>query len=235
MKLRRILMGVTACSAVLLIALALYPIRNTGIKALLLASILVVCASVIGFCRNRKWKVAFVVCCLAIIAMPAFIPRRATDKERLRADYVRSLESYRDTRYVWGGENHRGVDCSGLVRAAWIDAQIRSGTGQLNFGLVRDACSTWWFDASAQELGKGYGGRTHRVLEAPSVRAIDSNKLLAGDLAVVARGVHVLAYVGSNKWIEADPGLHKVIKLDVTDRNAWLDSPAVVVRWNSLD
>lgn len=105
----------------------------------------------------------------------------------------------------------------------------------MNPGLIREAFLIWWFDASAKELGNGYSQRTHRILDAPTVRAIDQVQLQPGDLAVVSQGVHVLAYLGNGQWIEADPGVRRVIELSVKDKNAWLDTRPVVVRWTALD
>ena len=57
----------------------------------------------------------------------------------------------------------------------------------------------------------------------------------SGDFAIVARGVHALAYLGDHTWIEADPGAGKVIVVRTSDKNTWLDSSAVFVRWRDLD
>ena len=67
------------------------------------------------------------------------------------------------------------------------------------------------------------------------VRVINTGVLLPGDLAVVGNGAHVMAYLGDNQWIEADPGKRLVIKLHVSDKNPWLDSKPLVVRWAALN
>ncbi len=235
MKSKRIIAGVAGCTAFTLVALLVYPIRSTGIKGLLLLCFGFCCFALVYFVRSRVWKIALCAMLLVPFLIIAFGPHRPADSSTLRASYVASLTSYEGITYVWGGENRRGVDCSGLVRAAWIDAQFKVGVRQLNPGLIRDAASQWWFDASAFELGNGYGRRTQRITETNMVRVINPDVLLPGDLAVVGNGVHVMAYLGENQWIEADPAERRVIKLHVHDKNPWLDSKPLVVRWAALN
>ncbi|MFN2599036.1 MAG: NlpC/P60 family protein, partial [Pyrinomonadaceae bacterium] len=52
----------------------------------------------------------------------------------MRRAYIASLESYEGTRYVWGGENSRGIDCSGLVRRGLINADFHEGVVTANPG-----------------------------------------------------------------------------------------------------
>jgi peptidoglycan/LPS O-acetylase OafA/YrhL len=59
-------------------------------------------------------------------------------------------------------------------------------------------------------------------------------KRLALSLAVTANGVHVLAYVGNQTWVEADPGEWKVIQVKVPATNPWFLVPVRIVRWAQL-
>lgn len=235
MKVRRIVGGLAVCAVFVLVALALYPIRSTDIKALLLLCIGFCCVALVYLVRKRAWKILLGASLLGPVLIVAFGPHRPTNQAHLRLSYVDGLKSYHNIIYVWGGETRRGVDCSGLVRVAWIDTQFQLGVQQLNPGLVREAFLNWWFDASARELGNGYGTRTRWIQEATSVRTIEASKLQPGDLAVVGNGAHIMAYLGDNQWIEADPGERRVIELNVHDKNLWLDSRPVVVRWAALD
>jgi hypothetical protein len=55
-------------------------------------------------------------------------------------------------------------------------------------------------------------------------------------LAVTADGVHVLAYLGQGQWIQADPGVHRVIiEHATTSRSSWFDARVKVRRWKVLD
>jgi hypothetical protein len=48
-------------------------------------------------------------------------------------------------------------------------------------------------------------------------------------------GVHILAYLGDNHWIEADPTAHKVLIVQVPEsNNAWFNVPVRIVRWRTL-
>ena len=67
------------------------------------------------------------------------------------------------------------------------------------------------------------------------IRTMDYGPLLPGDLAVTVNGVHVLAYAGEGKWIQADPGIGAVATLEGrTADNAWFDMPVTVHRWRVL-
>ncbi len=93
----------------------------------------------------------------------------------------------------------------------------------------------WWFDLSALSLRDGARGWKQRLFRSPDINAIDSAKLLAGDLAVTIDGQHILAYVGTNRWIEADPGDLKVIAVTVPNRdNFWFQVPVYILRWKQL-
>lgn len=233
-RIRYVLWGLAVCSLIGIVALFRYPIRDTLTKAVLVSSVIVVLVAFISLFPTRRSKLIMTCFLLIPLLAMAFAPQRSMNAGKLRAEYVRRLTSYEGVEYVWGGETHRGVDCSGLVRAAWFETLRQRGWTEKDPGSFREAFRIWWFDSSAQELGRGYSGRTQRILEATNVRTIDTSRLVAGDLAVVARGVHVMGYLGNNEWIEADPGIHRVIRIKSNDKNSWLDSSAVVVRWNIL-
>src|SRR5690606_26471369 len=93
----------------------------------------------------------------------------------------------------------------------------------------------WWNDCTASVMGEG-GELTKVHAEARSVNEANAAALLPGDLAVTTNGVHVLAYVGDGRWIEADPGVGRVITLPVPEpRNAWFNTPVRIVRWRVLE
>ncbi len=114
-----------------------------------------------------------------------------------------------------------------------MDALWREGVRTLNPALLREAANLTWHDASASDFATGYGGRTVRVLQARSIQALDPGSLAVGDLAVVSN-VHILQYLGDGRWIQADPGVWRVVVLAMTDDDLWLRKPAVIVRWRLL-
>jgi hypothetical protein len=73
------------------------------------------------------------------------------------------------------------------------------------------------------------------VLGTPSINELDHSRLFPGDLAVTKGGGHVMAYLGSNLWIEADPGAEHVITVSAPCKtNAWFGEPMKVLRWRVL-
>lgn len=163
-----------------------------------------------------------------------FLPGKGVEGASLRRSSVEALQAYEGTPYVWGGESGLGIDCSGLVRQALIRASLREGIGSLNGDLVRSAVDQWWFDASAKALRDGYRGSTCVVGTAPSVNAASVEHLRPGDFAVTSDGVHVLAYLGSRRWIEADPELRRVVVVETPAQNPWFGVPVHLLRWRTL-
>lgn len=222
-------------AALIWVALIIYPIRSGPIKLLMLSSAIAAWGGLFLWIRNRKLRWALAMALSSAALSVAFIPDRPPPISKLRSEYVNALRAYEGTRYVWGGESWMGVDCSGIVRSAWIKAHLRVGITSVRPDLFRRALTLWWFDSSAKELALGYGGRTRTVHEAKSIQAQRDDGLQPGDIAVVGRGTHALAYLGKHTWIEADPGVQKVIVLKTSDGNPWLVSSAVFVRWRALD
>ena len=91
----------------------------------------------------------------------------------------------------------------------------------------------WWFDASAGAIQSGYRDYAVKLTNEGVLRVMSYDGLLPGDLAVTKNGVHMLAYVGDNKWIQADPGQMKVACQD--GRNAWFKSKVTTHRWAVLE
>jgi hypothetical protein len=170
--------------------------------------------------------------CLSLFLI---LPGRLIDSRSLRSEYIQAMQGYTSTPYVWGGENHVGIDCSGLVREGLIQANLKQGIMALNPTLVRQGLAMWWFDLSAIALRDGERGWTTQLFKANSINSIDTSQLLPGDLAATADGLHILAYIGEHKWIEADPGERKVIVVTVPAKtNYWFDVPVYILRWQQL-
>lgn len=159
--------------------------------------------------------------------------RQLPEPDTLRRDYVAGMRRYAGTTYIWGGESPFGIDCSGLIRRGLVDSLFCRGLRTFNPGLVRRALQLWWHDRSAGDLGDARaGGPTVPLFDAPSLNGLDHSRLLPGDLAVTRSGVHVLAYVGGDTWIEADMEKGRVISVTAPAReNSWFDTPMRLVRW----
>lgn len=162
------------------------------------------------------------------------LPGRSVQPEELAKDYEQTLRWFRGTRYVWGGENRVGIDCSGLVRKGLFWAQIRNGLRTMNGRPIREALQLWWHDSSAKALLDGHRGWTTRLFESRSISLADHTALKTGDIAITADGVHAFAYLGNHTWIEADPDQQKVIEEKIPSKNSWFQRPVVFMRWKWL-
>lgn len=188
--------------------------------------------------RLLRWAVPAVTVAVGIFLL---LPGRPVSQEALREKYVGCLKRYVGVLYVWGGENAVGIDCSGLMRRGLMDALFLEGLKTLNPSLVRESIHLWWNDTTARVLGEA-AGPTVAVTEppkgkadAPSINLLDHSLLQPGDMAVTTSGIHVLAYLGDQTWIEADPGVGTVVLAKAPSRdNPWLSSPVNIVRWKLL-
>jgi hypothetical protein len=179
--------------------------------------------------RVRFGLLGFTAIILIFLALPA---RSPPDRASLRSAYVSGLLRYDGVPYYWGGESPKGIDCSGLIRRGLIDSSFIRGIQTLDSGLVRFAIGLWWHDCTAQDFGEGHG-LTSRLFSISSINALDHSTILPGDLAVTSNGAHILAFLGANCWIEADPGVGRVITVFVPSKdNIWFQERMNIVRWN---
>jgi cell wall-associated NlpC family hydrolase len=191
-------------------------------------------AGLLSFYWSVKWLRILALTFSLLVIVSLVSPGKMPDAPAVRARYVDALRGYEGTRYVWGGENRLGLDCSGLVRKALVSANVSEGMRSLNPSAVRTAVSLWWNDCSARALGEGHRELTQHLFDAPSINQLDYAKLQSGDLAVTDDGVHVLAYLGEGNWIEADPDMRRVLVLSVPSTNTWFDTPVRLMRWRQF-
>jgi cell wall-associated NlpC family hydrolase len=149
------------------------------------------------------------------VAVPLIPGRAKIDADRLRQRFVEPLGQYDGVRYVYGGENHRGIDCSGLVRAAMVRALADESLAAGDPALLRAALQLWWRDTNAIQLGKGANGLTLPIADGAAIPMRAAQNPRPGDLAVTTSGSHVLACLGANRWIEADPDIMRVHIVDL--------------------
>lgn len=186
-------------------------------------------------CRRQRAVVALSFIAPVILVGILLAPGRPVDSEQLRSTYIESLASLEGTYYVWGGETRLGIDCSGLVRGAFIDANLRVGVRTANPALLRTAANMWWHDCSAKALGENYRGWTRTLAETKTLNDADYVQLLPGDIAVTAGGSHILAYLGNRIWIQADPLPMHVVKTTIPSKEGWFVQKAQLLRWTELD
>ncbi|CAK0757997.1 NLPC_P60 domain-containing protein [Gammaproteobacteria bacterium] len=213
----------------------LFPISNYYTRLIFVFLIVGSALSIlIAAWPHTRLRIGILIILLFIVAI-IILPGRATDQAALSTAFVRELQSYEGTKYVWGGEGRLGIDCSGLIRSAFVGAALKHGVVTMNPELIRLALSVWWHDATARQFGKGYRNLTNFVTTAGSINTIEPSLLRLGDLAVTTSGIHILGFVGNGKWVEADPDLGKVVVLSVPQpTNRWFNMPIHIVRLTPL-
>jgi|HubBroStandDraft_6_1064221.scaffolds.fasta_scaffold486053_2 hypothetical protein len=216
-------------------ALILYPINSLPTRIGTLVLFAALWSGSLYFSRRRKPVVYALISITVLMILFFILPGRNPDSEQLRSKYIACLAKYEGTRYIWGGENCMGIDCSGLVRSGLIVADYKLGIATANPKLMREATSMWWHDCSAKALGEEYRHVTTFLFSSPSINQIDLSRILPGDIAVTADGIHTLAYLGDKTWIEADPDLKKVIKVRVPSDSTWFQQEVRILRWTELD
>ena len=213
----------------------LHPVSYRSTRAAIVCLILFIWgATLVLWWRSKPVRIVALGVASVVILVIVW-PGRLPNTARLRSNYVNSLVAYEGTKYVWGGENRLGIDCSGLVRRGLIDASLSEGMRTANSGLIRQSFLMRWFDCSARALGEEYRQQTRRLFTASSIQQLDHTKLEPGDFAVTVGGVHTLAYIGDKTWIEADPGPGRVVKIHATEENGWLKMPVDVMRWRTFE
>ncbi len=187
------------------------------------------------FWRQKIIRFACLFFALFLSAL-TLLPGRPIDAIALRKAYIAELNQYEGTRYIWGGENKNGIDCSGLVRQGLIRANFKQGLLSFNPVLIRTGLDMWWHDAGADALRDEYRNYTKKGQKYDSINKLDHSTIQPGDMAVTADGEHILAYVGEKTWIEADPGYLKVMKVKIPEpENIWFNVPVYVLQWRQLE
>ena len=184
---------------------------------------------------KRFWRFTLLLL-PAALAVPFCLPEREIDRENLRDRYVAAMERLVGTRYVWGEESSRGIDCSGLPRRAMRDALLEVGLENGNGLAFQKWAELWWFDTSAKALGENHRGFTRPAGIHGKLRDLNHDFLMPGDLAVTGDGRHVMVYLRGGNWIQSDPVEAKVITRHKNcNQMGWFDSLVTVHRWTLFD
>lgn len=186
------------------------------------------------FWKQKRVRVAMLAIPF-LLGIPLILPGQPIYSNEVRADYLQRMRALVGTKYIWGGESRQGIDCSGLPRKALRDSLLSYGFKHKDGGAIRMFLGQWWFDASAKALSEGYRSYTIPLGQSGTIRKMSYQNLSPGDLAVTQNGVHILAYLGDDNWIQADPGIGAVAILNghAAD-NTWFDSPVTLHRWKVL-
>ena len=119
-------------------------------------------------------------------------PVRSLEVGGCREAFVKAMESFLGVKYVWGGTSHHGVDCSGLIQSAMIEA-----------GCVKEAPP-----------------RTAADQYRASLKLHGAGEMKEGDLVFLAhpggRVHHVIGFIGHGQVIEA-PHSGDVVRISDMD------------------
>lgn len=230
----RVLVAAWFAGLIALVAVLVYPVGIGILRVFIIVAVTILWLFGIYLIRRVKWLLRAALVLSIILGSLLILPGRGIDPVRLQSEYLRQLSLYEGTPYVWGGENRLGIDCSGLVRNALINANAHLGITRGNPRALRTALNLWWYDCSAKALRDQYHDLTMPVFSAQAINTITNSLLMPGDIAVTAGGVHVLAYLGDKQWIEADPSIQKVVILSAPSENVWFTVPVDIMRWTDL-
>ena len=222
----------------------LWPVNNFLCRFLIVASAVYLLAV---FCLawrklyNVHARVANVIAAFLVATILAFCAYLSsnggiddTTAYGLRTIYVNELRRYEGTRYIWGGENILGIDCSGLPRKALRNALLKGAFIYGEKRCLRLAFQNWWLDASAAALANGYQNYVTWLEKEGTVSDICANDLSPGDLAITKDGVHVMVFLGEDRWISADPIQGKVIIESSAANNPWFKEKVKFYSWTVL-
>lgn len=235
-RLRRLLLILTLGAIAALFVLPFNPVNNTLSKLTYLAAIFTAFTGSLlllwRFPRLRFLPILFA----GLVSLPFLLPGRPLEQNTLRQAYIDELRNFEGCLYYWGGESRFGIDCSGLPRRSLINALIRQSIPGFNASALRHAVGLWWYDASAKAISEGYRDETIPLGNDGKLRELDLAKLSTGDLAVTQGGAHMLVYLGDGNWIQADPGVGKVItENSLRDSNPWFSYRVTTHRWRVFE
>lgn len=218
-----------------IIILIMHPINRFSIKITTLGLFILLFISILALFWKKKIIRFTVIGIVAASGIFLSVTGPGVSKEIIRKEYISSLKKYEGVKYLWGGENSYGIDCSGLVRKGLIDTFFKLGFKEFSPQYIRQALYIWFYDSSAEALRDGYREYTVPIMKDITLNSLEHSKIVEGDIMVTENCVHTMVYIGNNFWIQADPGKGKVIiEMAPSKDNVWYDSKSRIVRWKAL-
>lgn len=211
-----------------------YPINSLFFRLSYIAIILFLIFGTLIFSWRNYFLRYSILVILLLLSIFIILPEKPYYPERLRSSYLKSLRGFECVGYLWGGENEWGIDCSGLLRKAYVNTMREEGLLTLNPKLIKEAFNQWWYDRTAKMMSDEFRDETILVAKAKNINELDHSLILPGDLAITKSGVHALAYLGKQEWIQADPKRKKVVIDTIPGKSTWLQTPINIVRWRFL-
>ncbi len=223
----------------------LWPVNCLACRILVVVSIIclftISCVFLYEPCKRHKRITLCVFLAVALLVLidyvllgpSPFACQRTT--EYLRHIYIEELKRYEGTRYVWGGENMLGMDCSGLPSKALRNALWAAAFRCLDRRYLRHAIKNWWMDASVAALTDGYEGYLTPLDLEGTIAEAPQEKLPPGALAVTEDGTYVMVFLEKGTWISADPLQGKVvIEKPSSSSSPWFNEKVRFYAWSVL-
>lgn len=183
----------------------------------------------LGLLARRHRGARVVAAVVGVVGLIVALAPVRTDGDTLQAQMVDEVRRFEGVPYAWGGESPRGIDCSGLPRAARRAAAMHLAVTRFDPGLVRTAIVAWFVDVPAKGFLAGRG--TVEIARAKRAELLPKALLRPGDLLCTADGTHVMVVLDENTVIEADPLPNRVIVAPMSDlKNPWMKTGIVAVR-----
>ena len=96
-----------------------YPVNIGLLRLMLVLAFPCLLLGATALLWRRKYLRFVPLVLLGFAVLVLVVPGRKQDAGSLRRQYVAALQQYEGTRYIWGGENRFGIDCSGLVQVVY--------------------------------------------------------------------------------------------------------------------
>ncbi len=95
-----------------LVAAVVAPLNYGVLRVFIVVTVVGLWAGAVVSCREKK-RLALIVILFGLVPMLLLcLPGREVEVTALQREYVQRLRAYGGTRYLWGGENRFGIDCS---------------------------------------------------------------------------------------------------------------------------
>jgi hypothetical protein len=219
-------------AAAVLLTAAATPVHSALQRLAILTSLLALWAlPLLWFWRSRRIRATLLFLPVLPVVL-LLLPGGRVQSDELRNEYVRNTARFEGSPCAWGGENARGIDCSGLPRRALRHALLAQGIKRLDGAALRSWLEHWFFDASAKALAEGCRSYVVPLGVEGLIESLEHDGLQPGDLAITTDRLHVLVYRGGGLWIQAEPGIGRVLTLHGRqDENLWFRAPVSLYRW----